>query len=246
MSPLPSIQQSSWLLAFILAIVWALLLFGGFLFGKPTAKNLRRMPRWTRMASSATLVVAAWLWYGLSRDSAIAGSTLFVALGMTLGFVGDLFLARLLPAPNRVLADILAFGIGHVLYIIAIWGYANVSGLHESWGALGLMWLLAIVGWYMLVFRGGQGGALKWAALAYAVLLASTAGLALGLAVQTAVFIPLAVGASLFLLSDLILAGQLFNQLSFSLIDDIIWLTYGPGQMLIVYSIAPVLIASGV
>ena len=38
--------------------------------------------------------------------------------------------------------------------------------------------------------------------------------------------------------SDLILAAQLFNDLSFSLIGDVIWLTYGPGQMLIVYSAA--------
>jgi hypothetical protein len=53
---------------------------------------------------------------------------------------------------------------------------------------------------------------------------------------QPPVFLPLAVGAALFLLSDLILAAELFNGLHFPLIGDVVWLTYGPAQMLIVYS----------
>jgi len=66
-------------------------------------------------------------------------------------------------------------------------------------------------------------------------LLASTAGLAAGLAVQSSAFLPAALGGALFLASDLILAGQLFNGLSFPLIGDVIWLTYGPAQALLVY-----------
>jgi hypothetical protein len=72
--------------------------------------------------------------------------------------------------------------------------------------------------------------------LPYALLLASTAGLATGLALQSTYFVPLAIGAALFLLSDLILAGELFSGLQFPLIGDVIWLTYGPGQALIVYA----------
>jgi hypothetical protein len=48
--------------------------------------------------------------------------------------------------------------------------------------------------------------------------------------------VPLAIGAALFLLSDLILAGELFSGLKFPLIGDVIWLTYGPAQALIVYA----------
>ncbi len=39
---------------------------------------------------------------------------------------------------------------------------------------------------------------------------------------------PATFGGALFLASDLILAGQLFSALSFPLIGDVIWLTYGP------------------
>jgi hypothetical protein len=76
-----------------------------------------------------------------------------------------------------------------------------------------------------------------WVALPYALLLASTAGLGSGLAIQDRRFIPLALGGALFLLSDLILAGDMFSDLFFRLIGDVVWLTYGPAQMLIVYSI---------
>ncbi|MBI5669683.1 MAG: hypothetical protein HZC41_16925 [Chloroflexi bacterium] len=37
-------------------------------------------------------------------------------------------------------------------------------------------------------------------------------------------------------MSDLILAGELFSGINFPLIGDVMWLTYGPAQMLIVYS----------
>ena len=46
----------------------------------------------------------------------------------------------------------------------------------------------------------------------------------------------LAVGAALFLLSDLILAFGMFRE-SLTRSIDWVWLTYGPGQMLIVFSV---------
>lgn len=67
-------------------------------------------------------------------------------------------------------------------------------------------------------------------------MLSSTAGCAFGLALQAPSLFPLAAGAILFLLSDTVLAAHLFNNAHFFLVDDVIWLTYGPGQMLIVYA----------
>lgn len=224
--------QRIWLAA--LLALWAALLFGGFVLGE----GERRMPTWTRMASSAVLVAAGWSWYVFSRESPSAPFSLCVAAGMTMGFVGDLFMARLIPVDNHVLGGIGAFGAGHVLYIAGMVWYSRAAGLDAPgprWGALALWLLIGGAGWYWLVFRGQQAGPLHYAALPYALLLAGTAGLATGLALQQPVFAALALGAALFLLSDLILAGQLFSGLRFRLIDDVVWLTYGPGQMLIVY-----------
>jgi hypothetical protein len=231
---------SFWFIA--LLALWAGLLFGGFIFGKLDAKRERRMPAWTRMASSATLVVAAWNWWLVGRETMTATFTLLIAIGMTLGFLGDLFMAKLLPVGQHVLWGMGSFGLGHMAYIAGGLIFGNMHGLTAAGPRLGgwAVWLLVgLGGWFLAVFRGvHKPGLLHWAALPYALLLASTAGVATGLALQEARLLPLAVGAALFLLSDLILAARLFNDAHFYLINDVIWLTYGPGQMLIVYAIS--------
>ena len=65
--------------------------------------------------------------------------------------------------------------------------------------------------------------------------MAGTAGIASGLAVQDRRLLSLAFGGALFLASDLILACGLFRG-SFPHQTEAVWLTYGPGQMLIVFS----------
>ncbi len=230
---------AAWLAALWLA--WAGLLFGGFVFGRPSADCTRRMPAWTRLGSSLALVAAGWSWLALGGGRA-APLPLLIATGMSLGFVGDLCMAGLLPWRERVLPGMSAFGLGHVAYIAGILAYGDRYGLAAAGPRLGawLAWLaVGLAGWYVVVWRpAGRRGTLQRAALPYALLLSSTAGCATGLALQDAAFWPMAAGAALFLLSDLILAARLFNGAYFSLIDDVVWLTYGPGQMLIVYAVA--------
>jgi hypothetical protein len=223
-------------------MLWALFLFGGFILG-PTRDN-RRISRPARLASSFVLMLAGWSWW-----LAIAGSDRrfyagMIAAGITLGFVGDLFLADVITQrrSRAIMGGIGAFALGHVFYITGILFLArrfHLTAPAPMWGSLVAFWLFAAVGWYGVVMRGQEKRSpLHWAALPYALLLATTAGLALGLALQSALFFPLALGAFLFLFSDLILAGALFGGLHWPLHHDIVWLTYGPGQMLIVYGIA--------
>ena len=68
-----------------LLILWAVLLFGGFVFGRVNAGRTGRMPLWTRLASSAVLVLAAWSWYVVSRGTTTSLFALLIAIGMTLG-----------------------------------------------------------------------------------------------------------------------------------------------------------------
>ncbi len=228
----------------VLLVAWAALLFGGFLFGKPDAQRTRRMPLRPRIASSLVLVVAGWCWFVTTRASTARPFALCIALGMTLGAAGDVCLANILPLKQPVLAGMGAFGLGHVAYIAAILLFGSGSGFTMGlarWTALGIWMLMGLIGWYLAVYRGSKPSVLHWAALPYALLLSATAGLASGLALQKVVFLPLALGAALFWLSDLILAARLFGGARFRLIDDVIWLTYGPGQALIVYSVAAAL-----
>jgi hypothetical protein len=231
---LPSFPRTA-LIAFWL--LWAIFLFGGFLLGP--ADKRQRMPKWTRLASSTVLVAAAWSWHFVARSSDASAFALWLAVGMSFGFLGDLFMAGVLPNGRSVLGGMVAFGSGHIAYIIGIWRFSSQLGLTAGaarWGSLLAWWLLGGIGWYFIVYRGQKPTTLHKAALPYALLLASTAGAAAGLALQAGQFTGLAVGAALFLLSDLILAAELFNDTYFPQIGDVIWLTYGPGQMLIVYA----------
>ena len=192
------------------------------------------------MASSAMLVLAGWSWFVLALPQEAKSYGLFIAIGMTFGFLGDLILAGYFPGGRNVLGGIGAFGLGHIFYITAIVRYGNTTALNNPqarWGALAVWLLLGAIGWYVVVFRGQDTSVLHWAALPYALLLASTAGFGTGLALQSSLFIGLAVGGALFLFSDLVLAGEMFSGLKFKYVGDVVWLTYGPGQMLIVYSI---------
>jgi uncharacterized membrane protein YhhN len=231
-----SSRDSSGRWSIVLLAAWAVLLFGGFLSGAGDLPE-HRMPTWTRLASSAALVALAWTRWSFARRERRGGFALLLALGMTLGFVGDVALSGVLPGGENVLAGIAAFGLGHVFYIRAVLSYEKSERLTAPAprrAALAAWLTIGAVAWYFVVFRGQEVEVLHWAALPYALLLAGTTGVATGLALQARVFVPMAVGAALFLVSDLILAAQLFNDLDFRLIGDVIWLTYGPGQMLIV------------
>ncbi|HKT37793.1 MAG TPA: lysoplasmalogenase, partial [Ktedonobacterales bacterium] len=193
------------------------------------------------LASSATLVLAGWIWYLATRDTpGVAVFALLIAVGMTCGFLGDLLLADVLPLSQGFLAGMAAFALGHLAYIAAILSLTT----RVQWAIEGIALLVGLVGWYLVVFRSGKDAMLRWAALPYTLLLTTTAGVATGLAIQEPAFLPLAIGAALFLISDLLVAGKQFGSLRIPHGDDAIWLSYGPAQMLIVYAVNSALLVA--
>jgi hypothetical protein len=217
----------------LLLLLWGILLFGGYVFG-----GEEQIPRSARMASSFILVVAAWSWLAFTRNPQTVVFRLLLAAGMMLGFLGDLFMAELVPVGQPVFGGIAAFGCAHLAYIAAFvyLGRPVKSGEADVWGTALLVWLLVgLIGWSVIVLPSLQPTGLRMAALCYTLLLATTAGCAWGLAIQMPPFRLLAIGAGLFLLSDLILATGLFGGMHSSLVGNAVWLTYGPAQMLIIY-----------
>lgn len=207
-----------------------LLLFLGLLLGRRDERGVNRIPRPLRMLSSALVLLAALL-------QARRGSSRLVAAGMGCGFVGDLIMAELLPLPEHVLFGMLSFGVGHGCYLRALGARRRAAGLDipaAGRAALPLAWLVALAGWLGLVRNPKISAALNYAALAYALLLASMAGAAAALATADRRYTGVALGGGLFLLSDIILAARLFRQAHFNQIGDVVWLTYIAGQALIV------------
>jgi hypothetical protein len=226
-----------------LLLAWGSFLVGGFVFGKPVmdGASLRRMPLWSRMMASATLMTAAWFWFTMTLGMQANSLALWIAPGMTACFIGDLFMARVFPVRQHILAGMTAFAIGHVCYISGLWQAGEVLFAADTVAEAGSRWLpliiwllVGLVGWLVFIFPARKRNMLHYAALPYSLLLAGTAGVAWSLALVESAFLPGAIGAALFLLSDLLLGVQLFRHVQFRYIGDYVWLLYSPGQMLIV------------
>lgn len=189
------------------------------------------------------MVLAATGWLGaIALLSTAAGRyALLIAIGMSLGLLGDLFNAGWIldDAGQSTLGGMISFGLGHLAYIagcLDLRRRARLLAVAPLRNALIGWELFAVAGWYVVVWMGTKNLPLRLPALPYCLLLAGTAGVTTGLALQARSLIGLGLGGALFLISDLILAFPLFRE-SFYLSGDAVWLTYGPGQMLIVFSI---------
>lgn len=215
------------------------LLVVGFALGKDNEDRTARIWRPFKLATSVVLVgVAVWQWLGPAAGTALASAAGLLALGMTFGCLGDLILAQVIPVPRpRLLFGILAFGVGHVLYILAFIQVAAGVGLRNP---VTLVWVwggyvvAAVVLWRWLVYSPKAPGFLNYAALGYAALIAVMTGVGEGLAVQDGHFWPTAFGGMLFLLSDLLLGNREFRDHRWFLVHDVVWVTYIAGQALIV------------
>jgi len=222
-----------------LLIMWASLLFGGFVVGRLNVEQTHRISRPMRLTSSFMLVMGAWLWFIIAQGTQASDLSLWFAIGMTFSFLGDVFMAEVVPVDNHVLYGMLVSGIGHLAYIFGMLRTSltlNIT-LVNLW-LLVIWWLLVFFAWYFVIFYKRDLQSLQYFALPYAILLATTVGVAMGIAVIQPVFWVITIGAGLFLFSDLILAAHLFNNLKFKSIGDVVWLTHGPGQLLIVFGMA--------
>lgn len=238
MFPLPYPEPYRTLVTALFGLDLALLA-GGLLFGPP--ERTGRLPLAVRMALSALLVLAALAQWRLSAGTPNATYALWVFLGMALGMVGDLVMAGLIPVPERLVCGMLVFGLGHLAYIVALAGLVSGLGLWPAplvpavWAAVAL----ASAGlWQVAVRKPGGPQVLNLGALGYSLLLATVNALAIALAIRQPRYVPLALGALLFLASDLILGNYAIRGHARRRVNDLIWVTYNLGQMLIVLSVA--------
>lgn len=193
-----------------------------------------------RMISCLLLVVAAWLAWHTRRQTRLAAALLFVAIGMTLGFYGDSHVGDRFwwpPFPQKILGGIVFYGLGHLAYVAACVVIRRRERLERGrrWWWPILAWqLAALAGWAAVALTSDEEPSLRIPTLLYTLLVAATPGFGTALAVQRPAFRALAIGGAMFLISDLLLAWQIFHD-SFTGIDELTWVNYGGGEMLIVY-----------
>lgn len=157
------------------------------------------------------------------------GAPWLVVLGLALGSAGDFALSR--PGQTAFLTGMAAFATGHLAYVALMW---TPGGVGQIWpiGAL-MLALAASTGFWLLP----RAGALRWPVAGYVLIITAMALAALTLPADQRM---MAIGAGLFVLSDLLLAVHLFvtskNALSMTL-----WPAYWGGQCLILLGSMPAL-----
>ncbi len=193
-----------------------------------------------RMISCLLLVIVAWAaWWSL-RGTCVAGAMALVALGMTLGFYGDSHVGDRFwwpPFPHKIVGGIVFYGIGHLAYVAAFWrvgSAAAMTGGRRWWTPVVVWQFVALAGWACVALTCSEEQGLRVPTLLYTLLVAATPGFATALAMQRPIYRCAALGGAMFLASDILLAWQVFHG-AFPGIDELTWVNYGGGEMLIVY-----------
>lgn len=215
-------------------LLWLVLLSAG-LAASAVAVPWQEWEAALKLASSVALAVAAWSVCGSSSTA------VWIAIGMTLGMCGDAspFWGRPFSRAVTLAGSMLLFGAGHVAYLRAIAlarQHSPVASGKTMGMAVAASLLVGGVSWYWVVASSDANlaGPLLVPSLLYTLFLAAVAGRMIGLAIEQPAYSRAAAGAVLFFISDLLLGLGIFRGWDMRPVDWI-WLTYGVGQMLIVY-----------
>lgn len=178
----------------------------------------------TALLAALTLAmpVGGWFW--------------LIPLGLALGALGDLFLA--LGGQRRFLAGVAAFGLGHLAYAGGfLWRSGDIGFDGIAAGEVAALAVLLVLLASTELWLAPRTGDLRQPVRGYVGLI--------GLMGVTAVLLPvnvgqdvLRLGAGLFILSDLLLALQLFVVTSPGLkwtLALVLWPAYWTGQALIAW-----------
>lgn len=202
---------------------------------------------WSRFwwMSSLALSAVAWVNWAFHRRDRLASACALIALGMTLGMLADLYGAvKAVRFTEPLMMIIPLFALGHVAYIAGLVTWARRLGLtgRRGWRrtltiAVTLYALAALALWAVVVHPSDDLPAMHLPTAVYTLFLSTSAAVMATLACRDKRFLAVAIGGLLFLASDGFLAIRLFQD-NWRGLGDLCWITYGLGQMLIVFGAA--------
>ncbi len=224
----------------VLVVVWAAALIGSFALKLGIADVPRGVSSWLLRSTSPMVVLIGWLLWAAGRGVDGLGSVrLLAAIAMSVSCVGDIVMGQVIPTPEPILSGVVVFGIAHVLYIAAFGMAASGLGLTSAGvraASIGAALAIGVACWVIFVQTPSAGLALNAGTLIYALIIGSMGGMALSLALQNRRFILTAIGAGLFMLSDVMLGAWALRETRWEYIGDAVWWSYIVGQLLIVWT----------
>ncbi|QWU43422.1 lysoplasmalogenase [Bacillus sp. NP247] len=194
-------------------------------------RNNMPLPLAVRLILSFSLTgSASWIWL---QDPSVEYST-WVALGMTLSTVGDLFMAGLIPIGHRLIGGMVTFALAHCFYVKAF--LQTGISWNGFWIGLLVYGLFLIIGWFFFIRNEKQDKLFTIGALIYGLWVGGMACFAFALYYENIGiwWIP-ALGGLLFVISDFIIGVTDIGGRKLKYEPLWIWFTYVAAQMCIVY-----------
>ncbi|MEN1938140.1 lysoplasmalogenase [Paenibacillus sp. 102] len=220
---------------YILLIGQAILFVFGAFFAIAQTKQARKnepLPLLIRLTLSFSLTGGAiWIWL---QDPSVEYCQ-WVAIGMTLSTLGDLFMAGLIPFGHRLIGGMITFAIAHCFYVTAF--LQTGISWKGFWIGVIVYGLFLIIGWFFFIRNQGQDKLFTVGALVYGLWVGGMACFAFALyyAKSGIWWIP-AFGGLLFVISDFIIGVTDIGGRKVKYDPLWIWLTYIAAQMCIVYA----------
>ncbi|MEN6425335.1 MAG: lysoplasmalogenase family protein [Phycisphaerales bacterium] len=228
----------------LISVLW--LLWFGLLPGTFAVALITGQGGWSRFwwISSLALSASAWVNWVFHRRDRLGPACALVALGMTSGMLADLYGAvGVLRFTEPLTMVIPLFALGHVAYIAGMLMLARRLHLTRRAGwsktlasAVAICNLAGLTLWAALVHPSGNLPSMHLPTAGYVVFLSTAAALMATVAWLDRSFLPVGIGGLFFLASDGFLAVRLFQD-NWQGIGNLCWITYGVGQMLIVYGL---------
>lgn len=182
-----------------------------------------------RDPSAAKSLVKTGSMAGLALAALFLGAPALVTAGLALGAVGDFFLSR--RGDRAFLAGMAAFAAGHLAYATAFWTPGSDLPLLP-------VTLLLLLSGSTELWLAPHTGPLRWPVRGYVAVIAAMALASLTLPLGHIAQI----GAALFVLSDLLLALEMFVLADGRIrraLSHLLWAAYWSGQALIFLGMLP-------
>ncbi|HDX9580542.1 lysoplasmalogenase [Bacillus cytotoxicus] len=209
-----------------------------FLFGtiyairqsEQTKKN-EPLPLFIRLLLTFSLTGAAiWMWV----QDPVTPYRQWVAIGMILSTIGDLFMAGLIPFGHRLIGGMVTFALAHCLYVTAFLETGiSWNGLYIGLAGYGLF---LVIGWFFFIRNHKQDQLFTIGALVYGLWVGGMACFAFALAyLNHGMWWVPAIGGFLFVISDFIIGITDIGGRNVKYDPLLVWATYVGAQMCIIY-----------
>jgi hypothetical protein len=191
-----------------------------------------------KVVLSLSFVIAAFMISNNKKKNPYTG---YVKIGMLFCFIGDIINLNIIPGINMDIStylSITAFGLAHVFFSLAFIKTARSHGLpiFNKLFFIGIIffWTVTISSWWFLVFSVNKSF-LAYGVLFYGLWVSTMAAFSLVLMKIQKSYILTAMGAFMFIISDLFLAATGIGGIKVFYRDAIIWATYILALMGIIY-----------